>query len=588
MTTITDEQEMGEDGGDRKALSALRRHGGIALGIAVALPILSGLLLIGQVLLLSQVLGRAIEDGVPLDQLWPQIFGFASLLALRIVLAFAAEWAGSLAAEKIKRTVRDSLTTRLLAPRPDWRQDRSSGALASTVVDQVEALDGFFSRFLPATIQAALLPIVFAAAVMPFDWVVGLLFLFTAPMIPLFMALVGFGAQAASDAQANALSRLSEYFADRLGGLLTLKLFGRMEIEAGAMHEATDQLRRRTLRVLRIAFLSSAVLEFFAALGVAGVALYVGLSYLGMVDLPGTQLSLQSGLFCLLLAPEVYLPLRSLAAHYHDRAHAKGAVAEIVRQFGELPMPVAVIIPPAPVRLVSSAVPILATNFSIKTPDGCSILLTSSRLSIPAGQHIALVGRSGIGKSTLLNVLARLARTEGTIEFGNRRLDDIDERDLRRMLTFVSQKPHLFHGTIADNIRLADPGASDDAVRRAADLALVTAFSDGLPDGLATSIGEGGLGLSGGEAHRVGLARLYLTDPSIILLDEPTAHLDPETEATVLDRLQGFAQGRTMIIATHSMTVASRMDATVRFENGHLLPMKPTLSVVSSGREFAA
>jgi ATP-binding cassette subfamily C protein CydD len=588
MTTSRQEQETGNRADGRKQLSALRRHGGMALGIAVALPLLSGLLLIGQVLLLSQVLGRAIADSVPLAQLWPQICGFAVLLVLRTALAFAAEWAGSAAAEKIKRTLRDSLIARLLDHRPDWVRARSSGALASTVVDQVEALDGFFSRFLPATIQAAFLPVAFAAAVMPFDWVVGLLFLFTAPMIPLFMALVGFGAQAASDAQANALSRLSEYFADRLHGLLTLKLFGRMEIEASAMHQATDELRRRTLRVLRIAFLSSAVLEFFAALGVAGVALYVGLSYLDMIDMRSTPLSLQAGLFCLLLAPEVYLPLRSLAAHYHDRAHAKGAIAEIVRQFGELPMSVAARTRSGPAPVTASPVAILATNFSLRTPDGHSTLLTPSELFIPAGRHIAIVGPSGIGKSTLLNVLARLGQAEGKIEFGHRRLDDIDECELRRMLTFVGQRPHLFHGTIADNIRLADPDASNEDVRRAADLALVTAFSDSLPEGLGTAIGEGGLGLSGGEAHRVALARLYLTDPSIVLLDEPTAHLDPETEAKILDRLQDFAKGRTLVVATHSAAVAARMDATLRFQDGRLLPMKPLMSIISLGREFAA
>jgi ATP-binding cassette subfamily C protein CydD len=588
MTTSRQEQETGKRDDGRRQLSALRRHGGKALGIAVALPLLSGLLLTGQVLLLSQVLGKAVADSVPLAQFWPQISGFAALLLVRTALAFAAEWAGSAAAERIKRTLRDSLIARLLDHRPDWVRARSSGALASTVVDQVEALDGFFSRFLPATVQAAFLPVAFAAAVMPFDWVVGLLFLFTAPMIPLFMALVGFGAQAASDAQANALSRLSEYFADRLGGLLTLKLFGRMEIEATAMHEATDELRRRTLRVLRIAFLSSAVLEFFAALGVAGVALYVGLSYLDMIDMRSTPLSLQAGLFCLLLAPEVYLPLRSLAAHYHDRAHARGAIAEIVRQFGELPMPVAARACSGPAPVIASPVAILASNFSLRTPDGHSTLLTPGELFIPAGQHIAIVGPSGIGKSTLLNVLARLGEAEGKIEFGNRRLDDIDEYELRRMLSFVGQRPHLFHGTIADNIRLADPGASDEDVRRAADQALVTAFSDGLPERLGTGIGEGGLGLSGGEAHRVALARLYLTDPSIILLDEPTAHLDPETEAKILDRLQDFAKGRTLVVATHSAAVAARMDATLRFQDGRLLPIEPLMSVIPFGREFAA
>jgi ATP-binding cassette, subfamily C, bacterial CydD len=576
----------------RKQLSILRRHGGKALAIAIALSLLSGLLVIGQLLLLSQVLGRAIADGVPLAQLWPQVAGFAALLALRAVLSFAGERAASTASEKIKRTLRDSLTARLLAHRPDWVHARSSGALSSAMVDQVEALDGFFVRFLPATVQAAFLPVAFAAIAMPFDWVVGLLFLFTAPMIPLFMALVGYGAQAASDAQADALSRLSGYFADRLRGLTTLKLFGRMEIEASAMDEATDALRRRTLRVLRIAFLSSAVLEFFAALGVAGVALYVGLSYLDMIDMRFAPLSLQTGLFCLLLAPEVYLPLRLLAAHYHDRAHAEAALVQIVRHFEELPAPAPQL---ASVQRwlslpLAAAAPldIRATGFSLKTPDGHSTLLASAELFIPAGRHLALVGPSGVGKSTLLYALARLGQTKGLVQLGTHRLDEIDERDLRRMLTLVCQRPHLFHGTIADNIRLADPDAGDEDIRRAAERAFVTAFSDTLPEGLGTGIGEGGLGLSGGEAQRVALARVYLTNPSIILLDEPTAHLDSETEFKVLERLQDFAQRRTLVIATHSPAVAARMDTVLLFEEGCLFAADGRRSLLPLDREFAA
>ncbi|WP_320188945.1 thiol reductant ABC exporter subunit CydD [Agrobacterium rosae] len=555
-----------------QTLSALRHNGGKAIHIAMAMPLFSGMLLVGQVFLLSSILDAAIVAGRPLASLWPSIAALATLLVMRAGLGFIGDYAGALGSELIKKTLRDNLVAHLLVQRSDWVHVRASGALAGTVVDQVEALDGYFSRFLPATIQAGLLPIVFAAVVMPFDWVVGMLFLFTAPMILLFMALVGWGAQAASDAQTDALSRLSGYFADRLRGLMTLKLFGRMDIEATAMHDATDELRRRTLRVLRIAFLSSAVLEFFSALGVAGVALYVGLSYLDMVDLRFEPLSLQTGLFCLLMAPEVYQPLRTLAAHYHDRSQAKSAIAETLRLFGEMPLcgPIAKALrtgDDAEFRGVS----ISARDLSLSAPGGGPSLLDPTALFIAAGSHIALLGQSGSGKTTLLKALARLGALGGTVHLGDLPQEEIEETQLRRMLAFIPQRPRLFQGSIADNIRFANPAATDAEVRRAADLAMVTDFARDLPKGLKAAVGEGGLGLSGGEAHRVGLARLFVTNPSIILLDEPTAHLDAESEAAVLAGIIEFARYRTLVIATHSQAVAAHLKKSLRLEDCRLV-----------------
>lgn len=557
----------------RAQLAGLRRQGGTALGVAIVLPLVAGLALVGQAFILSRILGAAVSEGRSLATLAPEIAAFAALLLLRSVLVFLGDCAAATASERIKRRLRDALTARLIASQPDWVHARPSGALAGAIVDQVEALDGFFSRFLPATIQASLLPLVFVAAVLPFDGFVAFLFLLTSPMIPLFMALVGWGAQAASDAQADALSRLSGLFADRLRGLQTLMLFGRMEAEAEAMRSATDELRRRTLRVLRIAFLSSAVLEFFAALGVAGVALYIGLTFLDMVDVRYTSLSLQAGLFCLIMAPEVYQPLRQLAAHYHDRAHAKAALAEIARQFEEIPLtetPAAGCREPMRLHRHRGPLALTARGLSLKTPDTHDMLLLPTDLTVTAGRHVALVGTSGIGKSTLLNALARLRPFEGILRLGDERLEDIWEPELRLKLVIVGQRPHLFHGTLADNIRLGRLDADDATVRRAAEIACVTDFSDRLPAGLETPVGENGLGLSGGEAQRVALARLYLTDPAIILLDEPTAHLDPRMEARVLDGVLAFAAGRTLIIATHASAVADRMDTVLTIRDARL------------------
>ena len=318
----------------------LKRLAGSArppLLLAGAAPLAGGVLLVIQAWLLASVLDAAIARQAPRSDLLGGILGIAALMLVRACIAWAGERAGAIAAERIKRQVRLALFERLVDKGPHWSRGQASGVLASAVVDQVEALDGFFAKYLPAMAAAAMLPVAFSVLLFPVDVIAGLVLLITAPLIPLFMALVGWGAQGASRRHLRAFARLSGFFADRLRGLSTLKLYGRAEAEAESVAAASDALRQRTLSVLRIAFLSSAVLEFFAALGVAGVAVYIGLTYLGFLDLRWSVLTLQAGMFCLLMAPEVYAPLRQFAAHYHDRAAALAAVTQIDAVFDGLP-----------------------------------------------------------------------------------------------------------------------------------------------------------------------------------------------------------------------------------------------------------
>jgi ATP-binding cassette subfamily C protein CydD len=530
-----------------------------------------------QAFLLAHVLHEAIVAGQPPGSLALPIAGILGLVAGRALLGWAAESLAVTASEAIKRDLRERLFADLLGRPVIWTSGQSSGVLSTALVEHVEALDGFFVRYLPAMVQAAVLPLAVAALVLPFDWVAGGILLLTAPLIPVFMMLAGWGAEAASRAQARAMNRLAGRFADRLRGLVTLKLFGRAEAEIAAIHEASEELRRRTMKVMRIAFLSSATLEFFAALGVAGVALYCGLTLLGLVHLRAAPLTLEAALFALLMAPEVYQPLRLLAAHYHDRAAAKAGLATIVATLGEAalsPAPVAV---PAPVAAAPlhptnrSAAALRLAGFSLATPAGTP-LLTDAELTVAPGEHVAIIGESGIGKSTLLEGLARLRPFTGTVTLDGRPLETIDEPTLRAETSLVGQRPRLFAGTIADNIRLARPDADPMAVAAAARRAMVSAFAECLPEGLDTKIGENGLGLSGGEAQRVALARLYLRDPRLILLDEPTSHLDWKAERQVLDGLMAFASGRTLLVATHSEAVAARMDRVFRIVHRQLLP----------------
>ena len=607
-------------------LAAQARRVRAPLAVAAGSPLAGGILLVAQAWLLARVLDAAIVQGALRAQLAPAIGAIAALILARAVLAWLGERAGARAAEAIKQRVRLALFDRLVAHGPQWSRARVSGELASAIVDQVEALDGFFSRYLPSAVAAAVLPVAFAVVLLPLDLVAGLLLLVTAPLIPLFMALVGWGAEAASRRHLQAFARLSGFFADRLRGLSTLKLYGRAEAEARSVAAASDAVRRRTMAVLRIAFLSSAVLEFFAALGVAGMAVYFGLTYLGFLDVRDSPLTLHVGFFCLLMAPEAYAPLRQFAAHYHDRAAARAAVSQIAAAFDGLPDPAAVgaredgrpapsasaprghvcqpphyvagcqafrgagvrgagrspahLTPETDARRSAAArtpapavgASVRADALTIYAPGRAGAVIDGARLALEPGAHVALTGPSGAGKTTLLETLCRLRAGAGLVILDGVPLAEWDEAALRERVALVGQRPYLYAGSVADNIRLGRADASDAQVREAARRACVLEFADALPQGLDTPLGSRGHGLSGGQAQRVALARLFLRDPGLVLLDEPTAHLDDAAQARVMDEILAFAQGRTLVLATHAPAVASRLPQTLRLAHGRLEP----------------
>ena len=528
----------------------------------------SGALMIVQAGCIAWLVQHVLFEKQPLAEGMAALVTLGAVLLLRAGLSSLVQAAAGDVADAAKLALRGRVYRQLLGRGPLWLRQQRSGELGELMLSHAEAIENYYSGFQPVRVEVVVVPLLMVAAVAWVDWVVAVILVLTAPLVPFFMMLVGWGAEAAGRAQLGELARMSGHFADRIKGLGLLRLYGRGQAELDGVAQAAEGVRVRTMKVLRIAFLSSTVLEFFASVSVAMVALYLGLSYLGLMSLHTQVPTLGAGLFCLLLAPEFYAPLRRLAAHYHDRANALAAAAEVERLLGGLPGAAdAPLAAPAAVAepLQLHAPPVQVRGLALRPLGARQDVLRDLSFQIESRQRIALVGPSGSGKSTLLEALAGwLPPRAGEIVL-QAGLD----------AGYAGQRPYLFHGTIAENLRLADPTASDATLRAAAETAQVMRFAAQLPQGLDTVIGERGFGLSGGEARRIGLARLLLRNPSILLLDEPTAFLDAQTEAALLRALAVHARGRTLLVATHSPAVMAWADRCLHLPDGRMQDIRP-------------
>jgi ATP-binding cassette subfamily C protein CydD len=513
------------------------RQGGRA-ALWVLLPGLAGTVCaIGQAWYAAGALAAALAGaGVP----WRLLSGFAIFAALRAGFALLADRASTAAGAAARRRLRTDTLHRLLSAGPAVLRGRHSGDLAALVVDRIEALDGFFGRYIPGAKLAVLGPLLVTLALLWRDPWAALILALCGLLVPLAMAASGLGAAAASRRQFLALAHLQVRFLDRVRGIATIVMAGRAEAEARALGQAADELRRRTMRVLRVAFLSSAALDLAAALALVVLALRaVG----GGAVTPGVAL------YELLLVPEFFAPLRSFALAYQDRMQAHGAAGPLAA----LP-PAPAEAPPLPVRNVAArgvAVAFEDVRFTWDPARGPALEGLSFR--VPAGETLILAGPSGAGKSTVLEILLGFVRPQsGRVTVNGADITTLVPQALARMTAWIGQRPMLFAGTIRENIRFARPEASDAEVVEAARAARVMSFAATLPKGLDTVVGEGGYGLSGGQAQRIAIARAFLKNAPLLLLDEPTAHLDPATEAEVLESLRRLTVGRTVILASHS------------------------------------
>lgn len=494
--------------------------------------------------------------------IWPA----GAILLLGLLRAGCEAWGArrTFARARARLTaLREQTATALAGSSPLDRSRAPSGLAASVLAEQAEALVPYLVRYQPARWRATVVPIFVLCAVAAFSWVAALVLLFAAPLIPVFMAIVGWRAKAASEAQMVEMGGMNAFLLDRLRGLATLRALDAVETTAQRLGDAAQSLRRRTMAVLRIAFLSSAVLELFSALGVAMVAAYVGFHLLGSLGFGawGRTLSLGEGLFVLLLAPAFFEPLRELSAVWHDRAAGEAALEALDRlQRNDLPLPGAnASLTRAATGVPGGAPAIAIHNLHFSWPGEQQEVFEGYELRIAAGEHIALMGPSGSGKTALLSILAGLVpATRGEISIGGVALTDHTVAALRQRMAWMGQAPHVFAGSVETNVALGRVGVDTPQVAEAMRFASLEAVTQAHP---GVTLGEGGHGLSGGEAVRLALARVAVhPHADLLLVDEPTAHLDTETAERVADALVALARGKTLVVATHDPVLAARMD----------------------------
>ncbi|TWV28814.1 thiol reductant ABC exporter subunit CydD [Streptomyces albidoflavus] len=523
------------------------------LAAVVVLGALGAGLVIAQAMLLAELIVSSFEQRFDTGDLTTPLLLLVAVALGRALVSWLTELAAHRASAAVTSELRMRLVERAGQLGPGWLGDRRTGSLIALATRGVDALDDYFARCLPQLGLAVVVPVAVLARIVTEDWVSAAIIVVTLPLIPLFMALIGWATQSRMDRQWGLLSRLSGHFLDVVAGLPTLKIFGRAKAQAESIRRITHDYRRATLRTLRIAFLSSFALELLATLSVALVAVTIGMR------LVHGDMDLYTGLVILVLAPEAYLPLRQVGAQYHAAAEGLAAAEEVFAVL-ETPVP----------HTGTQAPPAGALAFegvTVRYPGRDAPAVREATFTVEPGETVALVGPSGCGKTTLLQAaLGFVAPAEGRVTVGGTDLAEVDREQWHQRIAWVPQRPQLFAGTVAENVRLARPDASEAEVALALEQAGAREFVAGLPAGVETELGEDGAGLSAGQRQRVALARAFLADRPVLLLDEPTASLDGASEEAVVEAVRRLAVGRTVLLVVHRPALLAVADRVVRLD----------------------
>ncbi|MFK8067581.1 MAG: thiol reductant ABC exporter subunit CydD [Gammaproteobacteria bacterium] len=549
------------------------------LTFSIGLGLSSGLLLIVQAWFLAKIITVVIFGQSTLDDVKHFLVYMLIVFILRALLNWGSEVSAFRAATKVKRELRNQLHKKLFYLGPNDISDQHSGEIINTMVDAVEALENYYARYLPTMALVALIPLSILVFVFPIDWISAVVLLVTAPLIPFFMILIGKGTERLNKKQWQKLARMSAHFLDMIQGMTTLKIFNASRREAAAISRVSEDYRKTTMSVLRVAFLSSLVLEFLASVSIAIVAVLIGFRLLyGEIDF-------FFGFFALLLAPEFYLPLRNMGTHYHARLEAIGAAEKIIELLEK----------PVKEQSNDQGSSFLENEHIINiTFDQVyysyakrEAALQNICFDIPSGNFIALIGESGAGKSTIIKLLAGFIQTQkGQIKINNVPLDKIDINTWRKKISWVPQNPHIFNGTIRENISLGMVDASDDQIKAAAHLANIHDHIESLPDQYDAIIHERGQGLSGGQIQRLALARAFLKDSPIILLDEATANLDEESERLIQQSLGQLRKNKTVIMIAHRLTTVEKADQIIVMKQGEIVESGTHQSLLNKSGEY--
>jgi ATP-binding cassette, subfamily C, bacterial CydD len=548
---------------DRRLLRHARAARGY-LAVVVVLGLVLTALVLAQAGLLAHALAGA-APGVGAVALWPVLVSLLAVLLARSVAVYGGEVAALRASASVKSQLRRRLAAQVLRLGPAWLGGQRTGEIATLATRGLDALDPYFARYLPQLVLACLVPLAVAVRVALADWISALIIVVTLPLIPVFTVLVGLPARARARRQWLLLARLGGHFLDVIEGLTTLKVFGRARPQAEVIGRVTDEHRTATMSVLRVAFLSALVLELTAALATALVAVEVGLRLLG------GHIGYEAALLVLLLTPEAFLPLRAVAMHFHASMEGMAAAGRVCDLLDIKP-PRTGAAPRASAAVDLGRQAITLDGVCLSYPGRDRPALDGVSLTIAPGERIAVAGASGAGKSSLLALLLRFVEpSDGRIEAGGLPLDSIAMDAWRQQIAWVPQHPALMSGSVATNIALGQAGASRDAIAFAAGLAGADGFIRALPHSYDTPLGERGLRLSAGQRQRIALARAFLRDAPLLLLDEPAAHLDPVTAGQILDAVERLMAGRTAILVSHGVRWPGGADRTLTLDGGRVV-----------------